>query len=183
MITRDVWTYLRTPVFRRFSDSSGIFHFFFPSIIPLLLNDTPSRAHIQEKPPHPCLHVEQLCYDACTSSTMDRVFTVPHMHPDVRGNGAPAHQFGLWPHRLQDVPQQAAPQSLSLWPDGHQHWHRAAARQLCPATAGWWSGEAFRLRLQSSITRAVMVAIYYHRCKGPTTGCFGLVPVSVITIL
>ncbi len=52
MITRDMWTYLRTPVFRRFFDSSGIFHFF-PSIIPFLLNDTPSRTHTQEKPPPP----------------------------------------------------------------------------------------------------------------------------------
>lgn len=159
MITRDMWTYLRTPVFRRFFDSSGIFHFF-PSIIPFLLNDTPSRTHTQEKPPHPSLHVEQPCYDACTSSTMDRVFTVPHMHPDVRGDGASAHQSGLRPHRLQDVPQQAAPQGLSLWPDGHQYWHRAAARQLGSATAGRGSGEAFQPCLLSSISRTVIVVIF-----------------------
>lgn len=135
-----------------------------PSIISFLLNDTPNHTytctHTQEKRPHPCLHVEQPRYNACTSSTMDRVFTVPHMHPDVRGDSASAHQSGLRPHCLQDVPQQASSQGLSLWPDGHQHRHRAAARQLGPATAGWGSGEAFR----PILPRSVIVVFQISHC-------------------
>ena len=40
---------------------------------------------------------------------MDRVPAVPDLHADVRGDCPPAHQPGLRAHRLQNVPEQAAP--------------------------------------------------------------------------
>lgn len=71
---------------------------------------------------------------------MDRIFVVSNMYTNIRGDGAEAHQPGLWPHCLQDVPEQAAPKSLSLRSDCYQYRHRAAPSELCPASTGGGSG-------------------------------------------
>lgn len=82
---------------------------------------------------------------ASASTTMDRVPAVPDLHADIWGDRSQAHQFGLWTHCLQDVPEQVAPKGLSLWPDGHQHRHRAATCQHSPVAAGGRPGKTLRL--------------------------------------
>lgn len=74
---------------------------------------------------------------------MDRIFVVSNMYTNIRRDGAKAHQPGLWTHCLQDVPEQAAPKSLSLRSDRYQYRHRAATSELCPASTGGGSGKVY----------------------------------------
>lgn len=72
---------------------------------------------------------------ASASTTMDRVSAVPNLHTNIWGDCSTAHQLGVWTHSLQDVPEQAAPKGLSLWPDSYQHRHWAVTCQHCPVAA------------------------------------------------
>lgn len=140
----NVWGHLRTIEFgRKFS----WFQWNLPYIIIFFLC-VKSHIYIYTHIPHtPDTFVPSPFNHASASPTMDRVPAVPDLHADVRGDGSSPHQFGLWAHCMQDVPEQAAPQGLSLWPDGHQYRHRAVACQHCPTTTGGGTGETWEWEL------------------------------------
>lgn len=133
----NVWEKLRTIEFgRKIFDSSGIFHIYI--LILLLLLDFFSVLNLT-----PLHTLFPLTYNhASASTTMDGVPAVPNLHTDIWRDCSPAHQLGLWTYCLQDVPEQVTPKGLSLWPDSHQHRHRAATCQYSPVAAGGRPGKS-----------------------------------------
>lgn len=82
--------------------------------------------------------------NACTSSTMDGFSLLPYLHTNIRRNDPETHQSRLWPHSLQDVPEQAPSEGLSFRPDHYQYRHRTSSCEFSFAAAcGCSSKEMF----------------------------------------